>query len=121
MREFLEREQESAAACENRDIGPFRKCPKQMTPSLSFAYLKNSGLEALLRNLPQKLFWKGPRTLRRGCVVIWEGQSLQAGSSDHSKIIKVKTERSNIPIFTSCSTFLLRLRKFRHTKKGILL
>ena len=47
MSEFPEPKQESAAACENRDIGPFRKGPKQMTTILTFHYLKNPGVEAL--------------------------------------------------------------------------
>ena len=40
MSEFPEPQQESAAACENRDIGPFKKGP-------TFNLLKNSGVEAL--------------------------------------------------------------------------
>ena len=47
MSEFPEPQQESAAACENMDIGPFRKGPKLMTTILFFADLQNPGLEAL--------------------------------------------------------------------------
>ena len=47
MSEFTERQQESAVACENRDIRPFRKGPKQMTTILIFHYLMNPGVEAL--------------------------------------------------------------------------
>ena len=47
MSEFDQPQQESIPACENRDIGPFRKGPKLMTTILSFAYLQNPGLEAL--------------------------------------------------------------------------
>ena len=51
MSEFPEPQQESTAACENRDIGPLRKGPKQMNTILTSYYLKNLGLEAL------QLFW----------------------------------------------------------------
>ena len=44
--EFPQPQQESAAACENRDIVHFRKGPKLMTTILFFAYLQNPGLEA---------------------------------------------------------------------------
>ena len=47
MSEFPKPQQESAAAIENRDIGPFRKGPKQMTTILTFHYLINPGVEAL--------------------------------------------------------------------------
>ena len=47
MSEFPEPQQESAAACENRDIGPFRKGPKQMTKIVTFHFLINPGVEAL--------------------------------------------------------------------------
>ena len=47
MNEFPEPAQKSAAACENRDIGPFREGPKQMTTILTFTFLINSGVEAL--------------------------------------------------------------------------
>ena len=46
MSEVPEPQQESAAACENRDIGAFRKGPKQMTTILTFHYLINPGVEA---------------------------------------------------------------------------
>ena len=47
MSEFPEPQQESDAACENRDIRPFRKGPKLMTTILFFAYCQNLGFEAL--------------------------------------------------------------------------
>ena len=47
MSEFPEPQQESAAACENQDIGPFGKGPKQMTSLLIFNFLINPGVEAL--------------------------------------------------------------------------
>ena len=47
MSEFPESQQESAAVCENRDIGPSRKGPKLMTTILLFVYLQNQCLEAL--------------------------------------------------------------------------
>ena len=47
MSEFLEPQQESAAACENMDIGPFSKGPKQMTTISTFHYSINTGVEAL--------------------------------------------------------------------------
>ena len=47
MSKFPEPHQESAAACEIRDIGPIRKGPKLMNTNLFFAYLQNLGLEAL--------------------------------------------------------------------------
>ena len=47
MSEFPETQKESAAACENMDIGPLRKGPKLMSTILFFAYLQNPGLEAL--------------------------------------------------------------------------
>ena len=47
MSEFPEPQQESAAAFENSDIGPFMKGPKLMTTLLFFACLDNQGLEAL--------------------------------------------------------------------------
>ena len=47
MSEFPEPQQESAANCENRDIGPFKKVPKQITTILTFHYLINPGVEAL--------------------------------------------------------------------------
>ena len=47
MSECSEPQQESAAACEKRDIGPFGKGPNQMITILFFEYLKNTGLEAL--------------------------------------------------------------------------
>jgi len=43
MSEFLEPQQESAAVCENRDIGPYRNGPKLMTTILYLAYLQKSG------------------------------------------------------------------------------
>ena len=48
MSEFPEPQQESAAACENRDIGPFRKGPNLTPTILLFAYLQNPGLEAII-------------------------------------------------------------------------
>ena len=47
MSEFPEPHQESAAACENRDIGHFRKGPKLMNTNVFFAYLQHLGLVAL--------------------------------------------------------------------------
>ena len=77
MSEFPELQQESAAACENMDIGPFRKGPKLKTTILFFAYLQNLGLEALKfkGSYLRTLFRKGPRTLQTWGVIIWEGPS----------------------------------------------
>ena len=47
MSEFPEPQQESAAACENRDIGPLKKGPKQIITIVNFHYLKTPGVEAL--------------------------------------------------------------------------
>ena len=47
MNEFSEPQQESAAACENRVIGPFRKGPKQITTIITFHYFINPGVEVL--------------------------------------------------------------------------
>ena len=38
MSEFTEPQQESTAACENRDIGPLWKGPKQMNTILTFHF-----------------------------------------------------------------------------------
>ena len=47
MRKFPEPMQESVVDCENMDIGPFRKGPKQITTILTFHCLINSAVEAL--------------------------------------------------------------------------
>ena len=47
MSEFPEPQQETTAACENRDIGPFRKGPKLMTTIVFIAFSQNQGLESL--------------------------------------------------------------------------
>ena len=47
MSEFPEPQQESAVACENSDIGPFRKGPTEMTTILIFHFLINPGVEPL--------------------------------------------------------------------------
>ena len=47
MSEIPEPQQESAAACENRDIEPFRKGPKLINTMLFLTYLQNPGLEEL--------------------------------------------------------------------------
>ena len=45
MSEFPELQQESAAACENRDLGLFREGPKRITTILTFNFLINPGVE----------------------------------------------------------------------------
>ena len=47
MSEYPEPQQESAAARENRDIGPFRYGPKQINTISTLYYLINPGVEAL--------------------------------------------------------------------------
>ena len=60
MSEFPEPQQESAAACENRDNGPFRKGLKQMTSILTFIffYKFRGGSTQFLRNILLKTILK---------------------------------------------------------------
>ena len=60
MSEFPEPQQESASPCENMDIGPFRKGPKQITTILTFIFFYKSGggSTKFLRNLLQKTILK---------------------------------------------------------------
>ena len=77
-----------AAACENRDIWPFKKGPKLITTILLFAYLQKSrfGSTQILRILSQKMILEGSQDpTNRRCHYFRESNF--AGSWDPFRIV----------------------------------